>query len=179
MFISSSPSNRQHFFSAKARSIEEASILYACVSRLMGQGGVIMVTIVRYSAIPGYVITAIQSTVGMSFWLYLIAVVLSIPKSYAFVYLGVALGRVKGEATPDELRVGSGQGEVMSALTSTRRRSNPSSTGPSPSPSDSAQPSPSTLFTLALVAFIPPFSRNPSPDEWRRVARCRTPSSKC
>ncbi|ORY57999.1 hypothetical protein BCR35DRAFT_256918, partial [Leucosporidium creatinivorum] len=69
--------------------IEEQNIYYACLARLMGQGGVFMVTLIRYSAIPGHVITALQSTVGMPLWVYMIAVLLSMPKGFAFVYLGV------------------------------------------------------------------------------------------
>lgn len=56
-------------------------------------------------SLSGHVITALQSTVGMSVWLYVIAVILSMPKGFAFVYLGVALGRVHGDATPEQLQV--------------------------------------------------------------------------
>lgn len=154
-------STPQYWFTEKAKQIEESSIYYACVARLMGQGGVWMVTVVRYSAIPGelaapfsssesklisasegHVITAIQSTVGMAFWLYLVAVVLSLPKAYAFVYLGVALGRVKGEATDEDKKVSrSGARSPVDSRRTARQlmstfpwpssatRNNPSSTG--------------------------------------------------
>lgn len=38
---------------ADARRIEEANIFYACVARLMAEGGITVVTVMRYSAVPG------------------------------------------------------------------------------------------------------------------------------
>jgi len=36
---------------------------------------------VRFSAVPGHVVTAIQSTVGMSFWVYSLAMCVSLARS--------------------------------------------------------------------------------------------------
>lgn len=47
---------------------------------------------VRFSAIPGHVTTAIQSTIGISVWIFGIACAISLPKQLALVYLGVLFG---------------------------------------------------------------------------------------
>lgn len=39
------------------------------------------IIIVRFSAVPGHVVTAIQSTVGMSFWVYSLAMCVSLARS--------------------------------------------------------------------------------------------------
>lgn len=47
------------------------------------------IILVRFSAVPGHVTTAIQSTIGMSVWIYSVAAIVSLPKQFALVYLGV------------------------------------------------------------------------------------------
>ncbi|SGY13544.1 BQ5605_C010g05890 [Microbotryum silenes-dioicae] len=85
----------KYFFTEKARKVEHKSIFYACLARLMRDGGVWIVAVVRFSAIPGHVVTALQSTVGMPLWRYSIAVIISLPKQLAIVYLGVMFGETK------------------------------------------------------------------------------------
>lgn len=51
------------------------------------------------------VVTAIQSTVGMSVWWYSIAVVASLPKQLAVVYLGVIFGQTDAVTSPENERV--------------------------------------------------------------------------
>lgn len=51
------------------------------------------------------VVTAIQSTVGMSVWWYSIAVVASLPKQLAVVYLGVIFGQTDAVISPENERV--------------------------------------------------------------------------
>jgi len=56
---------------------------------MMRDGGVYIVTMVRFSAIPGHVVTAMQSTIGIPFWVYLVAIIITLPKQLVVVYLGV------------------------------------------------------------------------------------------
>jgi len=69
--------------------VEEKSLYYACLARLMRECGLGMLIIIRFSAVPGHVVTAIQSTVGISWWIYSLAVIATLPKQLVFVYLGV------------------------------------------------------------------------------------------
>ncbi|ORY58007.1 snare associated Golgi protein-domain-containing protein [Leucosporidium creatinivorum] len=90
----------RYFFTEKAQKIEEKSVFYACLARLMRDGGLWIIIVIRFSAVPGHVVTAIQSTVGMSIWVYSIAVAVSLPKQLAVVYLGVMFGETSGVADP-------------------------------------------------------------------------------
>lgn len=63
--------------------MEEKSVYYACLARLMREGGLGILIIIRFSAVPGHVVTAIQSTVGVSWWLYSLAVIASLPKQFS------------------------------------------------------------------------------------------------
>ncbi|GAA6032657.1 hypothetical protein JCM8097_004865 [Rhodosporidiobolus ruineniae] len=82
----------KYLLTNRAAQVEEKSIFYACIARLMRHGGLWIIIVVRFSAIPGHVVTAIQSTVGMSVWIYSIAVIVSLPKQLAVVYLGAQFG---------------------------------------------------------------------------------------
>ena len=54
--------------------VEQKSIFYACLARMQREGGIVIISVVRFSVIPGHVVTAIQSCSGMSWWMYSIAV---------------------------------------------------------------------------------------------------------
>ncbi|KAI5477923.1 SNARE associated Golgi protein [Pseudohyphozyma bogoriensis] len=82
----------KYFFTKRAEKIEHGSILYACLARLMREGGLVIIILVRFSVIPGHIVTALQSTVGMPVWIYCIAVLVSMPKQLVYVYLGVLFG---------------------------------------------------------------------------------------
>lgn len=104
----------------RSHRVEEKSVFYACLARLMREGGLWIITVVRFSALPGefwrsstptsltssrsletgHVVTAIQSTVGMSIWIYSIAVAISLPKQLAVVYLGVMFGETAQVSDP-------------------------------------------------------------------------------
>ncbi|RPD55041.1 hypothetical protein L227DRAFT_510708 [Lentinus tigrinus ALCF2SS1-6] len=74
----------------RAEKAESKNLRYAFISEVIREGGLVMAIMVRYSAIPGHVTTAIFATAGMSVWTFLIAAFLALPKQLAAVYLGVA-----------------------------------------------------------------------------------------
>ncbi|KPV77609.1 uncharacterized protein RHOBADRAFT_51442 [Rhodotorula graminis WP1] len=94
----------KYFFQRKANEIETKSIWYACIARLMRHGGLGIIIIIRFSAVPGHVVTAIQSTVGMSFWVYSLAIIVTLPKQLAIVYLGYMFGVNHDTASPAKVR---------------------------------------------------------------------------
>ncbi|BGP08837.1 hypothetical protein JCM10049v2_004688 [Rhodotorula toruloides] len=90
----------KYFLTGHAAKIEQKSIFYACIARLMRHGGLWIIIVVRFSAVPGHVVTAVQSTVGMSIWYYSIAIIVSLPKQLAVVYLGYLFGLNKQTTDP-------------------------------------------------------------------------------
>ncbi|GAA5900217.1 hypothetical protein JCM8208_002053 [Rhodotorula glutinis] len=94
----------KYLFKRKANEIETKSIWYACIARLMRHGGLGIIIIIRFSAVPGHVVTAIQSTVGMSFWVYSFAIIVTLPKQLAIVYLGYMFGVNHDTASPSKVR---------------------------------------------------------------------------
>ncbi|KAL8280864.1 hypothetical protein RQP46_006868 [Phenoliferia psychrophenolica] len=93
----------KYLLTAKAQKIEHESVMYACLARLMREGGIWIVTLVRFSILPGHIVTAIQSTVGMRTWVYGLAIILSMPKQIVVVYLGVMFGTTKDTASADQI----------------------------------------------------------------------------
>ncbi|GAA5826578.1 hypothetical protein JCM5353_008914 [Sporobolomyces roseus] len=80
-------------FAKKAAKIEQKNLFYASVARMQRKSGIIFLSIVRCSFIPGRVVSATQSISGIPFWKYMAAVVLSMPKMLAAVWLGDLVGR--------------------------------------------------------------------------------------
>lgn len=58
----------------------------------MRRDGLWMISLVRFSYLPGHLVTCIQSTIGISVWVFGIACAISLPKQLALVYLGVLFG---------------------------------------------------------------------------------------
>ncbi len=95
--------------SARGDKLERTNIRYACLARVVREGGFKVALIARFSAIPGHcelpnssqrlpsniaisiVTTAVFSTCGMNIWLFMAAAFFSLPKQFVTVYLGVAL----------------------------------------------------------------------------------------
>lgn len=50
---------------------------------LLRIGGMKASILVRFSAVPSHITTAIQSTIGLSLWVYSVAAVVSLPKQFA------------------------------------------------------------------------------------------------
>ncbi|KAM0755534.1 hypothetical protein T439DRAFT_320226 [Meredithblackwellia eburnea MCA 4105] len=84
----------RYFLTERAHKIEQKHLAYSCLARMMRSGGVGIIILVRFSAIPGHVTTAIQSTVGMSIWIYSVAAAFSLPKQFALLYIGHIFGTV-------------------------------------------------------------------------------------
>ncbi|KAF9811060.1 hypothetical protein IEO21_06689 [Rhodonia placenta] len=75
----------------RAEKWERTKIMYACLAKVVREGGFKIALIIRLSAIPGHFTTAVFSTCGMSIFTFAIAAVLSLPKQFITVYLGVAM----------------------------------------------------------------------------------------
>lgn len=88
--------------------MERTKISYACLAKVVRDGGFKIALIARMSAIPGHcefqydnsnrnalivipVTTAVFSTCGMGIIVFSIAALLSMPKQFITVYLGVIL----------------------------------------------------------------------------------------
>ncbi|KAI0364246.1 hypothetical protein BV20DRAFT_872629 [Pilatotrama ljubarskyi] len=76
---------------ARGEKLEKTKLSYACLARVVREGGFKIALIARLSAIPGHFTTAVFSTCGMGIWTFSIAAILSLPKQFITVYLGVAL----------------------------------------------------------------------------------------
>ncbi|PCH42699.1 hypothetical protein WOLCODRAFT_25516 [Wolfiporia cocos MD-104 SS10] len=76
---------------ARGEKLERNKLSYACLARVVRDGGFKIALIARLSAIPGHFTTAVFATCGMSIWTFIIAAILSTPKQFITVYLGVTL----------------------------------------------------------------------------------------
>ncbi|KAH9847614.1 snare associated Golgi protein-domain-containing protein [Lenzites betulinus] len=81
----------KHCCAARGEKLEKNKLSYACLARVVREGGFKIALIARLSAIPGHFTTAVFSTCGMGIWTFSIAAILSLPKQFITVYLGVAL----------------------------------------------------------------------------------------
>ncbi|RVD80158.1 uncharacterized protein DFL_008064 [Arthrobotrys flagrans] len=80
----------------KAEKEERRNLNYACLATVTREGGIIFVFIARLSAIPAHLTTAVFATCGISFWVFFIATLLSLPKQLVVVYLGVIINNPSG-----------------------------------------------------------------------------------
>jgi uncharacterized membrane protein YdjX (TVP38/TMEM64 family) len=81
----------KHFLKKHAERYERTSLNYACMAYIVREGGFLVILLARLSAIPGHFTTAVFATVGMNFFMFTIATLLSMPKLIVVVYLGVAI----------------------------------------------------------------------------------------
>ena len=82
----------KHLISGRSARAEAGSVTYASLAKLMREGGLGMVILVRASAMPGHVCTAMQATIGIGLWVFTVACIVTLPKQFALVYVGVLLG---------------------------------------------------------------------------------------
>ncbi|KAF9524216.1 snare associated Golgi protein-domain-containing protein, partial [Crepidotus variabilis] len=82
----------RYFCKARSEKIEKQKIFYACLSRVIRDGGFWIALVARYSAIPPHFTTAVFATCGMGVLVFAAAAFLSLPKQFANVYLGVLMG---------------------------------------------------------------------------------------
>ncbi|KAJ6632600.1 snare associated Golgi protein-domain-containing protein [Mycena sp. CBHHK59/15] len=90
---------------ARGEKMERTKIPYACLARCVRTGGFKIALIARFSAIPGHFTTAVFSTCGMSIWVFSIAAILSLPKQFITVYLGVILEQSSEGHTDPKSRI--------------------------------------------------------------------------
>ncbi|KAJ7700370.1 hypothetical protein B0H17DRAFT_1047094 [Mycena rosella] len=73
---------------ARSEKLEAKELSYGLLAHVVRQGGFLMVLIIRFSAIPPHLATTVFATVGISFWTFLAAALLSLPKQLTSVYVG-------------------------------------------------------------------------------------------
>ncbi|KAJ7912559.1 hypothetical protein B0H13DRAFT_2475805 [Mycena leptocephala] len=76
---------------ARGAKMEKSKLSYALLAHVVRQGGFLVVLVIRFSAIPPHFATAVFSTVGISFWVFSAAAILSLPKTFVPVYVGYAM----------------------------------------------------------------------------------------
>ncbi|KAJ7334853.1 hypothetical protein DFH08DRAFT_1083387 [Mycena albidolilacea] len=77
--------------SVRGSKMEAKDLSYGMLAHVTRTGGFLIILVIRYSAIPPHFATAVFSTVGVNFWLFLGAAVLSLPKAFVPVYVGYAM----------------------------------------------------------------------------------------
>ncbi|KIJ67230.1 hypothetical protein HYDPIDRAFT_25702 [Hydnomerulius pinastri MD-312] len=81
----------RYLFQNRAQKMEEKNIQYACLAKLVREGGFKIALIARYSAVPGHFTTAIFAVCGMNIFIFVMAAALSLPKQFITVYIGTLL----------------------------------------------------------------------------------------
>ncbi|KAH7886678.1 snare associated Golgi protein-domain-containing protein [Phlebopus sp. FC_14] len=81
----------KYLLGKRAEKEERKNIQYACIAKLVREGGFKIALIVRYSAVPGHFTTAIFAVCGMNIWVFMLAAILSMPKHLITVYIGTLL----------------------------------------------------------------------------------------
>ncbi|QRV81968.1 Golgi apparatus membrane protein TVP38 [Ceratobasidium sp. AG-Ba] len=97
----------RYCFRARAEKLENGdnkSLRLPALGRVIREGGFPIAVVVRYSAIPTHVSTALFSFCGVNYWVFLSSLALSLPRQIAGVYIGVlALEESQGnESTLDK-----------------------------------------------------------------------------
>ncbi|KAJ3782364.1 hypothetical protein GGU11DRAFT_748191 [Lentinula aff. detonsa] len=93
---------------ARGEKMEKTKISYACLAKVVRDGGFKIALIARLSAIPGHFTTAVFSTCGMNVFVFAVAAVLSLPKQFITVYLGVILGEAAGQESTKQKLISDG-----------------------------------------------------------------------
>ncbi|RXK39777.1 hypothetical protein M231_02970 [Tremella mesenterica] len=81
------------FCTARANKFERKNKLYASLTQLIREKSFMFVLVLRFSAVPGHITTAVSASAGASFVAYLAAAFLTLPKQLTIVYLGTAFGQ--------------------------------------------------------------------------------------
>jgi len=90
---------------SRGEKLERTKISYACLAKVVREGGFKIALIARLSAIPGHFTTAVFSTCGMGIIVFSIAATLSLPKQLITVYLGVILEQSGTGSTSTKSRI--------------------------------------------------------------------------
>ncbi|KAG8747757.1 Tlg2-vesicle protein [Ceratobasidium sp. 414] len=99
----------RHCFRARAEKMEKGSngsLRWPSLARVIRDGGFVVAVVVRYSAIPTHVTTALFSVCGINYWIFLSSLVLSLPRQIIGVYIGVlALDKANGNDSTLDKRI--------------------------------------------------------------------------
>ncbi|KAH7035692.1 uncharacterized protein B0I36DRAFT_238789, partial [Microdochium trichocladiopsis] len=78
----------QRSFKRRSLTLECTSLKYGSLTRIVREGGFLLVLFTRLSAIPPHFSTAFLSTCNIRFWQFTLTAALTLPKQLALVYLG-------------------------------------------------------------------------------------------
>lgn len=81
----------KYFCTTRGEKIEQSSVIYSALGRVVREGGFKVAVIVRYSVIPSHFATALFAVCGMNIFVYMLAALLSLPKQFINVYIGTLL----------------------------------------------------------------------------------------
>ncbi|KAF9069491.1 hypothetical protein BDP27DRAFT_1171686, partial [Rhodocollybia butyracea] len=84
------------FCGARAQKYEQKKITYACLSKIIREGGTQSFKVAvaaRFSIIPPHITTTLFSSSGMNFFIFLAAAIISLPKQFSTVFLGFLFGQ--------------------------------------------------------------------------------------
>lgn len=88
----------------KSAKLERTNLNYGAMARMVREGGLWIIVVIRLSAIPPHFSTAVFSTCDVKFWHFLLATFLSLPKQIFLVYLGTLLVKEKKKnSTPQTI----------------------------------------------------------------------------
>lgn len=75
------------------------------MAEIVRQGGLVVAIVARYSFLPPHYCTAVFATIGMPFWVFTISAILSLPRQFVTVFVGVVLeDKAQGkETTADKI----------------------------------------------------------------------------
>ncbi|GMK58367.1 hypothetical protein CspeluHIS016_0503990 [Cutaneotrichosporon spelunceum] len=77
----------------RARKFERRNKLYGALTQLIREKSFTFVLILRFSAVPGHIVTAVSASAGANVWSYLAAAFLTLPKQWVITYLGSSFGQ--------------------------------------------------------------------------------------
>ncbi|KAF5344926.1 hypothetical protein D9758_011540 [Tetrapyrgos nigripes] len=93
----------RYIFFKKLKQRQTKNIAYACLVKVIQEGGFWIALLIRYSLIPAHISTTIFAFCGMSSLSFLASAILSLPKQFVVVYLGWSLGQsTDGESNHTE-----------------------------------------------------------------------------
>ncbi|KAJ9099175.1 hypothetical protein QFC21_004055 [Naganishia friedmannii] len=76
----------------RAAKFQSSNKYYAALTTLIREKSFLFVLVLRFSAIPGHITTALSASAGAHFFSYCMAAILTLPKQLSLVYVGVAFG---------------------------------------------------------------------------------------
>ncbi|KAF7290643.1 hypothetical protein MIND_01304600 [Mycena indigotica] len=76
---------------SRIQKYQEKSLDFGLLAYVVRRGGLLMIVVIRYSAMPPHYATSVFATVGVSFWTCLLGAVISLPIRVMFVYTGYAM----------------------------------------------------------------------------------------